>query len=360
LSTGPAPVWIDGSLGLNQIGFGLVKGLERLEPYGEANPKPIFLLEGVTVLGQRTVGKNNDHLQLDLEQGGQRQRAIAFRQGDEIDALDIQNTRYDLLCQVGVERFQGQPQLRLQVTGIVRPASEESDVAAAVVDRRNSRSRRTELERWLDAQEFYVAICRDTAKAAKVYPSLHDRFWTYAGLDGPWDGLVLLTPPRSEEELARAMDLCRPQRVVVLFGRQELAALSNAVEPSFWGRPQAMAVWRELQSQRPDNFPRQEVLARLARRLKMPTAAIEEILEAFLETGALREVPHHSLWTLGAGSGLKLEETRAFRAVQERRHGHHRLLQLFSGPALAGGLTSRFPWLAAPPVVGPELVLRQA
>jgi single-stranded-DNA-specific exonuclease len=348
LSKGLAPVWIDGSLGLGQVSLGLVKGLERLEPYGEANPKPVFLLEGVTVLGQRTVGKTHDHLQLDLEQGGLRQRAIAFRQGGEIDALDIQNNRYDLLCQVGVEHFQGEAKLRLQVTGIVRPAAEEDDVEAPIVDRRNSRSRRSELERWLEAHEFYVAICRDTAKAAKVYPNLAERFWTYSGIDGPWDGMVLLTPPRSEEEFRRAVELCQPQRLVILFGRQELDEMNRAVESTFWGRTQATAVWAELRKQRPDNFPRQDLVERFAQRLRLATQAVEQIFDAFLETGALRDVPHHSCWTLGKGSGLKLEETRSYQAMQERRHSHHRLLRLFSGPAMASNLGAYFPWLGAP------------
>jgi single-stranded-DNA-specific exonuclease len=347
LSTGIAPIWIDASLGLSQVSMSLAKGLNRLEPFGEGNPRPVFLLEGVTVLGQRTVGKSQDHLQLDLEQGGRRQRAIAFRQGDKIDELDILNTRYDLLCQIGVEPFQGQDRLQLQVTGIVRPGQPEADLDAPVVDRRNSRARRSELERWLHANELYVAICRDTARASQLYPGLRERFWTYQGLEGSWDGLVLLTPPRSEDELARAMDIGRPRRLVVLFGRQELEEMASEAEATFWGRRQATAVWRELQSQRPDNFPRLEMIERLVSRLKLSRLATEEILESLVETGALREVTNHSCWTLGAGNGLKLEETRAFRALQERRHGHQRLMQLFTGPALGAGLVGRFPWLGA-------------
>ena len=347
LSNGIAPVWIDGSLGLQQITLGLVKGLDRLEPYGEANPRPIFLLEGVTVLGQRTVGKNQDHLSLDIEQGGQRQRAIAFRQGGEIDALDIQHTRYDLLCQLGMERYNGEHRLRLQVTGIVKPTEGKSDDShAVVVDRRNSRSRRSELERWLGDYEFYVAICRDTAKATKLYPQLRERFWTYAGIDGSWDGMVLLTPPHSEAELARAVELCQPQKVVVLFGRQEIEEMNRAVEGTFWGRAQAMAVWRELKGQLPEAIPRAEVVRRLVQGSKLPGAAVEEILEAFLETGALVQASHHSGWTLGQGSGLKLEDTRAFQGVQSRRLSHQRLLRLFTGPGLAAAFTERFPSLA--------------
>ena len=347
LRDGLAPVWIDASLGLKQVTLGLVKGLQRLEPYGEANPKPVFLLEGVTVVGQRTVGKNNDHLSLELEQGGLRQRAIAFRQGTDIDALDSQNTRYDLLCQVGLEQYRGESRIKLQVTGIVKPQASVEDIKAPVVDRRNSRARRSELEHWLGAYEYYVAICRDTGKAAKLYPDFVDRFWTYAKLDGPWDGMVLLTPPSSEEELSRAMELCRPGKLIVLFGRHELDELDRSVEATLWGRREATAVWQQLKAQPPDHTARQDVAQRLSSRLRLAAVVVEEILEAFLETGALRPVPHQtSCWTLGAGSGLKLEATRAFLAMQERRQSHLRLLQLFSGPFLQDGLAQRFPWLA--------------
>jgi single-stranded-DNA-specific exonuclease len=348
LSTGQAPVWIDGTLGLSQITFGLARGLDRLEPYGEANPRPVFLLEGVTVLGQRTVGKNHDHLQLELEQGGRRQRAIAFRQGDEIDALDIQNRRYDLLCQVGIEQFNGEDRIRLQVTGIVQPRPEESP-DSPVVDRRNSRSRRSELEHWLGLHEQYLAICRDQVRASQLYPHLTHRFGTYQGVEGRWEGLVLLTPPHSEQELARVMELCRPRRVVILFGRQELEQMRQTVEASFWSRAQATAVWRELKRQRPDNHPRAELVERLAGQLRLARECVEDILQAFLETGALCEVPHHSCWTLGAGNGIRLEDTRCFAALQERRLAHQRLLRLFSGPELVSGLTSRFSWLGGLP-----------
>ncbi len=348
LSKGLAPVWFDGSLGLNQVSFELVKGLQKLEPYGEANPKPVFLLEGVTVTGHRTVGKTSDHLQLELEQGGRRQRAIAFRQGPEIDLMDIQNHRYDMLCQVTVGQFRGEPQLELQVTGIVRPA-EVADLAdsSPVVDRRNARARRSELELWLKENEFFVAICRDTDKAAKAYPGIADRFSTYAGVNGPWDGLVLLTPPQSEDEFASAMELGQPGRLVVLFGRPELEQLNASVEPTFWGRHHAMGIWRELKGQRPEHFPRSEVVDRLVQRSRLSLSVVEEILEAFLETGALRQVPHHSCWSIGTGTGVKLEETRTFRAALERRQKHQRLLQLFSGPAMVSNLSSRFPWLGA-------------
>lgn len=215
-----------------------------------------------------------------------------------------------------------------------------------MVDLRNSRSRRSELETWLSEHPLAIAICRDIAKAASVYPSLRDRFSTYEELVAPEELLVLLTPPSSEETLVSTLRACRPKRVVVLFGRQELDALERSIAPTLWGRSQAVAVWGELKARKPEHTPRQELLEAISASQRLPRTSIEEIIEAFLETGALSQPPHHSFWALGPGSGKKLEETRSFLAVQERRLAHRRLMDLFTGPNLAGRFAEKFPWLA--------------
>ena len=352
LRNGPAPVWVDASLGLGQISFELAKGLERLEPYGEANPKPVFLLEGVTVVGKRSVGKNRDHLQLELEQAGRRQRAIAFRQGAELEGLDVQATRYDMLCQVGTDIYQGLPQLRLQVTGIVRPQDSEGEHRdGPVVDLRNSRSRRTELETWLSDNPVAIAVCRDVTKAGGVYPHLKDRFATYHDLQAPEELLVLLTPPSSEQALITALEASRPKRLVILFGREELDAMDRSITPSLWGRGQALAVWKELRATRLEQTSPGEILDRLSKSQRLPRVSVQEIVEAFLETEALKMSPDQSGWILGGGSGKKLEATQSFLSVQERRLAHQRLLGLFTGPNLSERFGERFSWLASPHIV---------
>lgn len=346
LRDGPAPVWIDGTLGLTQVTFELAQGLQRLEPFGEANPKPTFLLEGVTVVDKRSVGKNRDHLQLELEQAGKRLRAIAFRQGEELASLDPGATRYDVLCQLGTDTYQGLPQLRLQVTGIVRPfAGSEEFRNDSVVDLRNSRSRRSELESWLGEHPLAIAICRDIKKAAGVYPHLRDRFSTYEELSAPEELLVLLTPPSSEAVLVSTLEVCRPKRLVVLFGRQELDALDRSLASTFWGRNHAVSVWGELKVRKPEAVPRRELLEAIAGSQRLSLSTVEEIVEAFLETGALSQQPQTPYLVLASGSGKKLEETRSFLAVQERRRAHQRLLALFTGPNLSARFVERFPWL---------------
>lgn len=345
LSTGPAPVWIDASLGLGQISFEMVESLAKLEPFGEANPRPVFLLEGVSLQGMRAVGKQQEHLQLELLQGGLRQRAIAFRQAGEIEALAAGGTRYDLVCEVGVEQFRGMPQLSIQVVGVVRPTLATFSRGDLVVDLRNSVTRRLELEGWLQDHEFYVAICRDVAQAERLCPGWLGRFSTYQGVDGPWDGFILLTPPPSLAELTRVLEVGQPKQLVILFGRQELDELDRAVMSRHWNRATAEAVWKMMRQPSARSLPLGELTARIAARLSLTPCAVDMVFEALVETGVVVCNSSPAGWSLARSNGLKLEQTQAFIRARDRRLSHVELLTLFSGPSLTKALQARFPKL---------------
>ena len=71
---------VDCELGFESINEGCVQDLDRLEPYGPANPQPIFLTRAVRVLSRRIVGEH--HLKLYLEQGSRALPAIGFGMAD--------------------------------------------------------------------------------------------------------------------------------------------------------------------------------------------------------------------------------------------------------------------------------------
>ncbi|MEP7162549.1 MAG: single-stranded-DNA-specific exonuclease RecJ, partial [Candidatus Moraniibacteriota bacterium] len=64
-------LWIDLTLHPGDITLDLVRGLRKLEPFGEGNPEPIFALEDMIVMEARTVGKEGKHWKLKLKNGGE-------------------------------------------------------------------------------------------------------------------------------------------------------------------------------------------------------------------------------------------------------------------------------------------------
>ncbi len=56
--------------------------IRQMAPFGQGNPSPTFLSRGVEVLKQRSIGKQGNHLELEIKQGGTVWRAIAFNYDD--------------------------------------------------------------------------------------------------------------------------------------------------------------------------------------------------------------------------------------------------------------------------------------
>lgn len=75
-----ATLWHDGEVALAEVTEGLAAGLDRLEPHGEGNPRPLFVARGVTVRGLRPVGERGHRARLFA--GGLERRAIAWGLAD--------------------------------------------------------------------------------------------------------------------------------------------------------------------------------------------------------------------------------------------------------------------------------------
>jgi single-stranded-DNA-specific exonuclease len=92
----------------------LCNQLSTLEPFGQGNPEPRFLLQSVALDDSRIVGREQTHLQCRI--GGR--KAIGFGLG-HIDPSGL----FDAVCRVGMDTWQGmtQPQLFLDDVRISQP-----------------------------------------------------------------------------------------------------------------------------------------------------------------------------------------------------------------------------------------------
>ena len=99
----PFRSWDEESLGL----------LEQLEPTGEGNPAPVFLLSGASVQTMRRVGRDLSHLQVTLlDRDNTPVRGIAFSQGEEADRP---RDGADLLYRPYLNEFRGRRSVEARI-----------------------------------------------------------------------------------------------------------------------------------------------------------------------------------------------------------------------------------------------------
>ena len=113
LDAGEAGAWaalkgqmdIDAQVPLSAVTRQTVSWIERLAPFGEGNPAPTFLSNGVGVRQAKTVGADNAHLRLDLDGWS----AIGWRLGQA--APDI-GSQLDIVWKLR-RGLRGQPELEI-------------------------------------------------------------------------------------------------------------------------------------------------------------------------------------------------------------------------------------------------------
>ncbi|MFD1676046.1 single-stranded-DNA-specific exonuclease RecJ [Alicyclobacillus fodiniaquatilis] len=111
----PPHIYCDAPLRLNEMSFKLSDDLKRLEPYGQANPQPVFFVKNVVVGRVETMGTEGKHLKLWVEDdSGRGQEVVAFNRGHEIDHWE-EGTRHHLVVKVEENIWQTSRKVQLHL-----------------------------------------------------------------------------------------------------------------------------------------------------------------------------------------------------------------------------------------------------
>jgi single-stranded-DNA-specific exonuclease len=95
---------IDANLDLEEIDLELINDLSRLSPFGPGNPAMKFIARDLEISDISSMGKNKDHLQVNVIDGKQKKHRIVWWQGA---SLPRPNGRFDLLFTASPSNYKG-------------------------------------------------------------------------------------------------------------------------------------------------------------------------------------------------------------------------------------------------------------
>lgn len=105
---GMAELKIDAEVRLSDITLRSVTELERLGPFGSANPRPMFVATNVQLVNPpKKMGEGERHLSIFVRQYGERMRGIAFGKADWADEMLLHSGPISICFQPTINRFQG-------------------------------------------------------------------------------------------------------------------------------------------------------------------------------------------------------------------------------------------------------------
>lgn len=106
----------DLEISIDDIDLDFVKTISRLEPFGEANEEPKFIIKG-NVYNSSLMGKTNNHLKLKLKGEYNSCDAVAFFRGDLYEQI-ITEKDYEILGSLGVNEFLGKESVQIMLEDI--------------------------------------------------------------------------------------------------------------------------------------------------------------------------------------------------------------------------------------------------
>ena len=108
-------LWIDAEVPLGSLNIKLVEEIERLEPYGMGNPRPLLAVNQVRLIGDpKIVGERKNHVQLRVKQGDVILKAIAWNMADRCKSLKA-DTLCSLAFQPSINEWNGRRDVQLEV-----------------------------------------------------------------------------------------------------------------------------------------------------------------------------------------------------------------------------------------------------
>ncbi|MBU3668447.1 MAG: single-stranded-DNA-specific exonuclease RecJ [Candidatus Taylorbacteria bacterium] len=115
-------ILVDAYLESHEVSSGVWSAVSKLSPFGEGNPKPVFVLKSVSIEGVKMFGKQKEHIEIQIKtEGGKIAKAIKFFAADDtvlISKIEGKN-KVDILGHMEKSMFKNYPEYRLRIIDVI-------------------------------------------------------------------------------------------------------------------------------------------------------------------------------------------------------------------------------------------------
>ncbi|MCL2676645.1 MAG: single-stranded-DNA-specific exonuclease RecJ [Streptococcaceae bacterium] len=234
------------NLSLKDISLTTIKSFEKLAPFGMGHPKPYFLVSDYQVLQSRSMGKDNSHLKLKIQQEETAVDAIYFGHG--LEDIEFEQSDTQLAVYLSSNTWQGTTTVQLMV----------EDARAVGVELIDVRSRKISLPE--NAQIF---IKNHLVQSHDIIE----------------DVLVIEEAPETQEDIIALRNLISEKTIRLIY-------FKNKIEKSYYltgiGTREQYAKLYKLIYQYPE-FDVRHKLKNLSSHLNVPEILLVKMIQIFEE-----------------------------------------------------------------------------
>ncbi|AZB43742.1 single-stranded-DNA-specific exonuclease RecJ [Bacillus sp. FJAT-42376] len=209
---------VDLSCRLDEVTLSSIEEMNLLAPFGMHNPKPVVMIEDLSVSGMRKIGSNQNHLKLTLEQDETQLDCVGFGFGhlhDEISPV----SKVSVVGQLSVNEWNNfrKPQFMLQDAAVK---------GWQLFDHRGTRQVKQILERIPSEKKRLIAFKKETAEQLMQQGISGECLYiespeqaSQTNLQGRY--AVFMDVPDNMDIFASLFNQAEPERIYVFFHQTE-------------------------------------------------------------------------------------------------------------------------------------------
>lgn len=124
-------VLVDAELDLDHVNWELYDVLDKFKPFGQGNPKPRYLAQGVTVTDLKPMGKDNKHLRIMVKHNSNKiRKTIGWNLCGPNSAINWHESlkpgdKIDMLFEVDINEWNGSRELQILIVDLKKSDSSE-------------------------------------------------------------------------------------------------------------------------------------------------------------------------------------------------------------------------------------------
>ncbi|SET69120.1 single-stranded-DNA-specific exonuclease RecJ [Paenibacillus sp. NFR01] len=278
---------------LSQLTLNAAAEIERLAPFGMANPLPRFIVRGAEVKETRKLGQEGKHLKLVLQQGKSSLEAIAFGKGSLAELLPP-GTKLDALCELTINEWNGSRKPQLMLQDVAVPQVQLFDLRGTKDAVGKAAELREALLPYQGQAPFQAAAVLAASRMTPLAPLKDMTLWVYedsGGIsklhegatvreDGRLSLLCLIDLPDTPEQLEAVLAGLPQADNIALLHPARSGVKERLFKPT---RELFISLYKMLAAIAASPVKEQEALLRLCRQSELSPRMIRKMLDVFEE-----------------------------------------------------------------------------
>ncbi len=181
--------------------------INRLQPFGEGNPAPLFVMNDLFVKEYKFMGQNSNHLKLFLTK--QNSSILECVKWSTSEFKLPVNSKLDILFSPSVNHFNGEDNIQLILSDIRSDLLKSDDLTVKILDHRNKKNILMQVLDFLGSTKKTTGIFLENTllkKELNLPQSVSDKLFTADNIPSDTQQIMFFDCPKNYEEFSKIIN----------------------------------------------------------------------------------------------------------------------------------------------------------